>query len=152
MRAVLEAERAKVRAKAAAEEEVIRCAAAHIILTMLYVICLVQVGKLKPFEHCPMACRQQEAFERELERYNIRRAPLGLDRNYRRYWWGAGQRSHIYVENEMGRLAVISTVQEVDDLMSALDKRGVRELGLFTALEKVSKSFWTFLFGLFWPQ
>lgn len=86
------------------------------------------------------ACRQQEAFEQELERYNIRRAPLGQDRNYRRYWWGvAGQRSHIYVEDDRGRLSFMSTVKEVDELMAALDKRGIRELALHTGLEKVNR-------------
>ena len=82
--------------------------------------------------------RQQEAYERELEKFNIRRAPLGQDRHFRRYWWGAaGQRGALYVEDEQGCWAVLRTRADLDALMAALDKRGVRELALHGALEKV---------------
>lgn len=35
-----------------------------------------------------------------------------------------------------GRWGAFSTVQEVEALMDSLDQRGVRELGLYSALEK----------------
>lgn len=89
-----------------------------------------------------MPCsRKQLEFERELEKYSIRRLPLGLDRNYRQYWWGiGGQRSLVYVEDNLGRWGVLQTPQELDKLMSSLEKRGIRELALFEALQKVDKS------------
>lgn len=31
-------------------------------------------------------CRRQEAYERELEKYAVRRNPLGMDRHHRYYW------------------------------------------------------------------
>ena len=83
-------------------------------------------------------CREQEAYEKELEKFSIRRAPLGMDRHYRQYWYGlAGQRSVIYVEREKGEWTVISQVEDLDRLITALEKRGVRELALHAALEKV---------------
>lgn len=83
--------------------------------------------------------RQQEAFEKELEKFSIRRVPLGTDRHHRRYWWGlAGQRAAIYIEKPEGEWTVLSSASELDALMTALEKRGIRELALHAALEKVS--------------
>lgn len=31
-------------------------------------------------------CRRQEAYEKELEKYTVRRNPLGMDRHHRYYW------------------------------------------------------------------
>ena len=77
-------------------------------------------------------------YEQELEKYSIRRVPLGLDRRYRQYWWGiAGQRELVYVEDECGRWGVLRSPQELDRLMASLEKRGVRELALFEELQKV---------------
>ena len=85
--------------------------------------------------------RKQEELERELEKYSLRRAPLGHDRHYRAYWWGlAGQRSAVYVQHEDGCLTDITTPEQLDAFMGGLDKRGVRELALFDALEKVPRS------------
>lgn len=76
--------------------------------------------------------------ERELEKYSLRRAPLGLDRHYRGYWWGlASQRGAVYVQSEDGQLVVLQTSEALDALMDTLDKRGVREVALHDALEKV---------------
>lgn len=83
-------------------------------------------------------CRQQEAYEKELEKFSIRRQPLGMDRYYRRYWWGlAGLRAQIYVENAENGWAVLTEPSEIETLMDALDKRGNRELALYNSLEKV---------------
>ena len=85
-----------------------------------------------------MCRRKQEELERELEKYSLRRAPLGFDRHHRSYWWGlAGQRSAVYVQPEDGHLQVLRTPEELAGLMAGLDKRGVRELALFDALDKV---------------
>ncbi len=55
------------------------------------------------FLHAPatlLPCRAQEALEERLERYATRRAPLGADRQHRRYWWGlAGHRASVWVED-----------------------------------------------------
>ncbi len=72
----------------------------------------------------------------------MRRAPLGFDRHHRAYWWGlASQRSTVYVQHEDGRLQALRSPQELASLMAGLDKRGLRELALFEALDKVSRAF-----------
>ena len=44
--------------------------------------------------------RAQEALEERLEKYAVRRLPLGSDRHHRRYWWGlAGHRGEVWVED-----------------------------------------------------
>lgn len=46
------------------------------------------------------ACRAQEELEEKLEKYSVRRVPLGTDRHHRRYWWGlAGHRPVVWVED-----------------------------------------------------
>jgi hypothetical protein len=51
--------------------------------------------------------RAQEELEEKLEKYNVRRVPLGTDRHHRRYWWGlAAYRPAVYVEDqEVGGMA-----------------------------------------------
>lgn len=72
----------------------------------------------------------------------MRRAPLGLDRHHRRYWYGvAGQRSLLYVEDADGKWGALRTPEQLDALLAALDKRGVRESALHAALEKVACAF-----------
>ncbi|KAL4440713.1 hypothetical protein ABPG77_000422 [Micractinium sp. CCAP 211/92] len=81
--------------------------------------------------------RAQEALEERLERYATRRAPLGADRQHRRYWWGlAGHRASVWVEDLQGRWGSVSTLAELDALVASLDRRGVRELALAEAIEK----------------
>jgi hypothetical protein len=71
--------------------------------------------------------RRQEALERELDRCNIRRAPLGIDRHHRRYWWGlAGLKSLVLVEHSDGVWSAIATPEQLDALIYSLDTR-VRE-------------------------
>lgn len=74
-------------------------------------------------------------YESELEKFIVRRAPLGTDRHFRRYWWGvAGARAAVYVEQDTGagagRLGSWTSPSELQALLDALDKRGVRELAL----------------------
>ena len=84
-------------------------------------------------------CRRQEEFERALDECCIRREPLGWDRKHRCYWWGvAGERAVIYVQDWNGHMGAMSTPEELDALMDALEPRGVREHGLQSALEKVA--------------
>ena len=86
---------------------------------------------------CP--CRRQEEFERALDECCIRREPLGWDRKHRCYWWGvAGERTVVYVQDWNGHMGALSTPEELDALMDALEPRGVREHGLQSALEKVA--------------
>ena len=86
---------------------------------------------------CP--CRRQEDFERALDECCIRREPLGWDRKHRCYWWGvAGERTVVYVQDWNGHMGALSTPEELDALMDALEPRGVREHGLQSALEKVA--------------
>lgn len=130
-------------------------------------------------------CRRQEAYERELEKYAVRRNPLGMDRHHRFYWsvalpvsllvgyplpnhffplscdldspagwsigsvfqliddcrWGvAGQRGVIYVEDFAGRMGVMTQIEDLEAVAAALDRRGVRELALSTAIDKTYKS------------
>ena len=85
--------------------------------------------------HCR---RRQEDFERALEDCCIRREPLGWDRQHRCYWWGvAGERTVIHVQVWDGRIGALSTPEQLDALMDALEPRGVREHGLQASLEKV---------------
>lgn len=47
-----------------------------------------------------LVCRAQEELEAKLEKYSVRRGPLGTDRHHRCYWWGlAGHRSVVWVED-----------------------------------------------------
>ena len=82
--------------------------------------------------------RRQEEFERALEDCCIRREPLGWDRKHRCYWWGvAGERGAVYVQDWNGHMGALSTPEQLDALMDALEPRGVREHGLQGSLEKV---------------
>ena len=81
--------------------------------------------------------------ERELEKYAVRRSPLGLDRAHRKYWWGvAGERAGIWVESGPGVLGLLAGQAELDTLLTELDVRGVRELGLHEVLQKVCTCCW----------
>ncbi|CAK0750991.1 hypothetical protein CVIRNUC_002033 [Coccomyxa viridis] len=85
--------------------------------------------------------RRQEEFERALDECCIRREPLGWDRKHRCYWWGvAGERTVVYVQDWNGHMGALSTPEELDALMDALEPRGVREHGLQSALEKMYHS------------
>ena len=83
--------------------------------------------------------RQRQKYEQEMSALAIRAKPLGEDRQHRRYWWGlGGQRGCLFVEDSDPRLmGAWNSMSEVDALIAALDRRGVRELGLLTELNKV---------------
>lgn len=83
-------------------------------------------------------CRAQQILEEKLDKYSVRRQPLGLDRHHRRYWYGlGGDWSKIYIEDEQGHWRIVATVDDFEVLVGSLDVRGVRELALMQALEKV---------------
>ncbi len=97
-----------------------------------------------PVTHFAMHhCRRQEALDRELERFIIRRAPLGLDRSHRAYWWGlAGHKEALLVSRQgdghsHAEWGVVGEAEELEALLEGLDVRGVREKDLKAALEKV---------------
>ncbi|DBB13479.1 TPA: hypothetical protein ACH3X3_000533 [Trebouxia sp. C0006] len=88
-----------------------------------------------------MLVKRQEAYEKELEKFTVRRNPLGMDRHHRCYWWGvAGQRGVIYVEDFAGRMGVMTQIEDLEAVAAALDRRGVRELALSTAIDKTYNS------------
>lgn len=79
----------------------------------------------------------QEALEEKMERYAVRRLPLGYDRHMRRYWWGlAGHRPAVLVEDSLGTWGIYSTVDDAIKLLESLDRRGVRELALAQTIER----------------
>jgi hypothetical protein len=85
--------------------------------------------------------RAAEAMEEQLGRHALRRAPLGYDRRYRRYWWGlGGHRAALFVEDGDGGNGNVwgqyDTVEAVEALLESMDRRGVRERALAEALEK----------------
>jgi len=67
-------------------------------------IALCKVMIVLAFNACFCCCnRQQEALELQLEKYLVRRQPLGNDRFNRVYWWGlagaAGGRRNLHVRD-----------------------------------------------------
>lgn len=80
--------------------------------------------------------KAQEALEEKMEALALRRCAIGADRHHRQYWIfpkGAA----LYVEDESSkRWGVLSSLEDVDALMSSLDRRGIREAALARALEK----------------
>ena len=80
---------------------------------------------------------KEEAYEQKLDKYIIRQVPLGLDRYYRRYWWGlGGVREIVYVEAEDGCWASLRTMEELAALLESLDQRGTREADLIVNITK----------------
>lgn len=55
-------------------------------------------------------------------------------------WGVAGQRGVIYVEDFAGRMGVMTQIEDLEAVAAALDRRGVRELALSTAIDKAYKS------------
>ena len=77
----------------------------------------------------------KQTMEEKLEKFKVRREPLGSDRNNCRYWWGAGgSKSEILVEDPDGKLGVISTVKDFEKLVASLETRGIQEHKLHEAL------------------
>lgn len=54
-------------------------------------------------------------------------------------WGVAGQRGVVYVEDFDGRVGVMTQIEDLDAVAAALDRRGVRELALSTAIDKTYK-------------
>ncbi len=77
--------------------------------------------------------------ERTLEKYSVRRNPLGMDRHHRCYWWGlGGERNLIYVQDN-DRVAPLTRPAQLDALYEVLDRRGIREAGLAQGIERVRR-------------
>lgn len=51
-------------------------------------------------------------------------------------WGVAGQRCVIYVEDFDGRVGVMTQVEDLEAVADSLDRRGMRELALATAINK----------------
>eukprot|EP00958_Prasinococcus_capsulatus_P020680 scaffold2734_cov350-Prasinococcus_capsulatus_cf.AAC.8 len=83
--------------------------------------------------------RREEAFERELAAVSVRRDPLGKDRFHNRYFWLPSLKGMVLVESPEGIFTRFKRKDELDALLQALNPKGVRELGLKSALEKKYK-------------
>jgi hypothetical protein len=80
--------------------------------------------------------KKMDSFDRELARIAIRAQHLGLDRNLSRYWWGlASQRADVFVETEEGRWGKFVSLDDLTEVVQALDSRGVRERALLGEFE-----------------
>ena len=51
-------------------------------------------------------------------------------------WGVAGQRCVIYVEDFEGHVGVMTQIEDLEAVADSLDRRGMRELALATAIEK----------------
>lgn len=51
----------------------------------------------------------------------------------------AGQRGVIYVEDFQGRVGLMTQIDDLEAVAAALDRRGMRELALSTAINKAYK-------------
>lgn len=71
-------------------------------------------------------------------RCSVRSKPLGLDRYYSRYWLdiGGAGKGMVAVESDYGHWGCITTEEQLEELIAALDPRGVRESALRAALQK----------------
>ncbi|KAL6551902.1 hypothetical protein OROGR_008056 [Orobanche gracilis] len=79
---------------------------------------------------------RKEFLEREIERRPIRTSPLGIDRNYCRYWFFRRD-GRIFVENsESTQWGYYQTKEEFDALIGSLNTKGVREKALKKQLQK----------------
>lgn len=78
---------------------------------------------------------RRESSDPTLERFAVRRAPLGWDRHHRSYWWGfGGKRDVVWVMGGEGQVGVWTQPAQLSSLRQSLDKRGVREAGLMQSL------------------
>lgn len=86
-------------------------------------------------------CRAQEELEARLEKFSTRRLPLGLDRHFRRYWWGlAGQKAAVWVEGEQ--------VGEMGEACSGTSGTGGRGCGRLSEVCPMSALKWLYLGAL----
>ncbi|KAF7840185.1 DDT domain-containing protein [Senna tora] len=80
--------------------------------------------------------QRREYFEREMEKRFVRTSPLGKDRHYNRYWWFRRD-GRIFVESsDSQEWGYYSSKEELDMLMSSLNRKGERERALQNQLEK----------------
>ncbi|KAL9278884.1 putative transcription factor & chromatin remodeling DDT family [Arabidopsis thaliana] len=79
--------------------------------------------------------QRRQYYEREMEKIVIRTNPLGKDRDYNRYWWFRSN-GRIFVENsDSEEWGYYTAKEELDALMGSLNRKGERELSLYTQLE-----------------
>lgn len=80
--------------------------------------------------------RRQEQLEREIEKRTVRTDPLGVDRDYNRYWFFPRE-GRIFVEDkESTKWGYYSVKEELEALYGSLNSKGVREKALQRQLEK----------------
>jgi hypothetical protein len=74
-------------------------------------------------------CRQQERLEQQLEKFLVRRQPLGNDRYNRVYWWGlAGNKEGLLLQQEVGCAdTMLSLLQEAAAEAAAAKQKAENE-------------------------
>ncbi|KAK1267293.1 hypothetical protein QJS04_geneDACA009058 [Acorus gramineus] len=80
--------------------------------------------------------KQEEHFEREIEKRFVRTSPLGKDKFHNRYWFFRRD-GRIFVESsDSKQWGYYSSKEELNSLMGSLNPKGVRERNLKKQLEK----------------
>ena len=79
----------------------------------------------------------EQAYRERIEKLRLRQEPIGVDRYYRKYFWGlAGLRGALFIVDKNEKLSEINTETDLDILLSTLDSRGIREKALKESIEK----------------
>eukprot|EP00890_Picochlorum_soloecismus_P000648 jgi/Picsp_1/1584/NSC_05062-R1_nucleosome positioning protein len=79
----------------------------------------------------------EQAYRERIEKLKLRQEPIGVDRFYRKYFWGlAGLRGALFIIDEDDNLSEVNTENELHTLFNALDPRGIREKALKESIEK----------------
>ncbi|KAG1666776.1 hypothetical protein FOA52_004612 [Chlamydomonas sp. UWO 241] len=83
--------------------------------------------------------RRLHEAEQEARFVSLRYEPLGLDREYRRYWFmSSGCDALVVEDHESAGLGIVSSIPELEGLLASLNARGAREGPLAAALARVA--------------
>ncbi|KAK9860443.1 hypothetical protein WJX84_001872 [Apatococcus fuscideae] len=95
-----------------------------------------RAAALSPLREAERAARDLE-FEGRLAERSVRSEPMGCDRYFRRYWWLPGEPGALYVEEADGSaVALVTSTEQLDSIMTGLNRKGLRERGLLAALRR----------------
>eukprot|EP00250_Pteridium_aquilinum_P009838 c18970_g1_i4 orf=1239-2444(+) len=80
--------------------------------------------------------KRQEQLDREIEKRSVRTNPLGVDRDYNRFWFFPRE-GRIFVEDrDSHKWGYYSAKEELEALYRSLNPKGIREKALQRQLEK----------------